>query len=97
LAVVATNARLDKAGCQRLAIMAQAGLARAIQPVYTPSDGDVVFALATGRAGAASPADLMLLGTIAADTLSVAVVQSVRTAVRLGGLPAARDLGVTFP
>ncbi|MEL6422909.1 MAG: P1 family peptidase, partial [Pseudomonadota bacterium] len=49
VAVVATDAPLGKAQCQRLAIMAQTGLARAVWPTHTPLDGDVVFALATGR------------------------------------------------
>ncbi|HEX9556597.1 MAG TPA: P1 family peptidase, partial [Reyranella sp.] len=48
IAVVATNARLDKASAKRLAVMAQDGLARAIRPVHTPQDGDTVFAIATG-------------------------------------------------
>ncbi len=50
LAVVATDATLSKAQCHRLAVMAQDGLARAIYPVHTPLDGDVVFAAATGTA-----------------------------------------------
>jgi L-aminopeptidase/D-esterase-like protein len=48
IAVVATNARLDKASAQRLAMIAQDGLARSIRPVHTPQDGDTVFAVATG-------------------------------------------------
>ena len=55
LAVVATDAQLTKAQCKRLAVMAQSGLARAIYPVHTPLDGDVVFAAATGRKAAADP------------------------------------------
>src|SRR5262249_16219007 len=48
LVVVATDALLTKAQTRRLAIMAQDGLARAIRPVHTPLDGDIVFAAATG-------------------------------------------------
>src|SRR4051794_4391482 len=48
LAVVTTDAKLSKAQCHRLAVMTQTGLARAIYPVHTPLDGDVVFAAATG-------------------------------------------------
>src|SRR3972149_23230 len=51
IGVVATNAALTKSDCYRLAVMAQAGLARTIRPVYTPVDGDTIFALATGAAG----------------------------------------------
>ena len=53
LAVVATDAKLSKAQCKRLAVMAQSGLSRAIYPVHTPLDGDVVFAAALGRKAAA--------------------------------------------
>ncbi len=49
LAVVATDAKLSKAQCKRLAVMAQSGLSRAIYPVHTPLDGDVVFAAALGK------------------------------------------------
>ena len=49
VAVVATNARLDKAQATRLAIMADDGLAQAVRPAHSPVDGDSVFVLATGR------------------------------------------------
>lgn len=50
IAVVATNARLDKAQTNRLAAVAQDGFARAIRPVHTQMDGDTLFALSTGTA-----------------------------------------------
>ncbi len=53
LAVVATDAKLTKAQAKRLAVMAQTGLARAIYPVHTPLDGDIVFAAAMGGKAAA--------------------------------------------
>lgn len=79
LAVVATDAVLTPAQARRLAIMAQAGLARAIRPVFTPFDGDVVFALATGRRPLVDPTPLTLarLGAMAADTLARAVARGV--------------------
>ncbi|MCC6628846.1 MAG: P1 family peptidase [Chloroflexi bacterium] len=92
VAVVATSAALDKAGCTRLAMMAQAGLARAIRPAHTPFDGDTVFALATGDGPTAAPAELLRLGAVAADVLAAAVVRGILAATALGGLPAARDL-----
>ena len=55
LVVVATDATLTKAQAKRLAVMAQDGLARAIYPVHTPLDGDIVFAAATGRRPLADP------------------------------------------
>ena len=78
IAVVATNARLTKSEAHRLAVMAQTGLARAIHPVHSPLDGDVVFALATGEVALGEPVrGLTLLGAAAADTLSRAVARGV--------------------
>ena len=85
IAVVATNARLDKASAQRLAMMAQDGLARAIRPVHTPQDGDTVFAVATGTHDLGiDPLALGELGTLAADCLARAVARGVYNAATLG-------------
>jgi len=91
LAVVATDARLDKGGCRRLAIMAQDGLARAIRPAHTPFDGDAVFALATGEGPPAAPAALLRLGNAAADCLARAVMRALLAAESLGGVPSWRQ------
>jgi L-aminopeptidase/D-esterase-like protein len=82
IAVVATNVRLDKAQANRLAIMAQDGLARAIRPVHTPFDGDTVFALSTRKLALPEPAaaTLMRLGHLAADCLSRAVARAILSA-----------------
>lgn len=81
LAVVATDAVLTKAQARRLAVMAQDGLARAIQPVHTPLDGDAVFAVATGRVPLADPViDLARIGDAAARTLARAVAIGVHRA-----------------
>jgi L-aminopeptidase/D-esterase-like protein len=90
LGVVATNAVLTKAEASLVARMAHDGFARAIAPVHTPSDGDVIFALATGkRAGAA---DVGLIGALAADVTAQAIVNAVRLADPLPSLPSARSL-----
>jgi D-aminopeptidase len=84
LAVVVTDAGLTKTQARRLAIMAQDGLARAIRPVHTPLDGDVVFAAATGTEPLADPiVGLSLLGTAAADVLARAVARAVYEATAL--------------
>jgi D-aminopeptidase len=78
IAVVATNARLTKREAHRLAVMAQTGLGRAIYPVHTPLDGDVVYAAATREvAFEATPAALAELGAHAANTLARAVARGV--------------------
>jgi len=87
IAVVATDAALDKAGSRRLAIMAQDGLARAIRPIHTPFDGDTVFALSTGTGGPVERAALLALGSAAADCLARAIMRAVLAAEPLGGVP----------
>ncbi|HEY5379920.1 MAG TPA: P1 family peptidase [Pseudolabrys sp.] len=78
LAVVATDAKLSKAQCKRLAVMAQSGLSRAIYPVHTPLDGDVVFAAAMGAKPLPDPAfSLSELGMLAANVLARAVARGV--------------------
>lgn len=91
IAVVATNARLTKAEASRMALMADDGLARAVNPAHTPADGDTVFALATGRWQ--GQADVLTIGALAAEALSEAIVRAATQATASGGLPAARDLG----
>lgn len=76
LGVVATNLALDKAQAQRLAMMAQDGLARAIRPIHTPFDGDTIFAMAMGTQIISSqdlPRTLAIAGTMAADCVVNAV------------------------
>src|SRR5262245_46093880 len=95
LAVVATDATLTKAELKRLAVMAQCGLARAIHPVHTPLDGDLVFAAATARRPLADPLrGLTTLGTLAAHVLARAVARAVYEAQALpfpGAQPSWRD------
>ena len=91
IGVVATDAVLDKAQCRKLAAMAHDGLARCINPVHTPFDGDTLFALATGASGLSG--NLTLIGTLAAEVTARAVLNAIFHAAGLPGLPAARDLG----
>lgn len=90
IGLVATNARLTKVQAQRLAMMADDGLARAIFPSHTAGDGDTVFALATGQWTGA--ADVTQIGALAADVMAHAIVRAATEATGLPNLPAARDL-----
>lgn len=107
IAVVATDAAISPAGCRRIAIAAQDGLAHTIRPAHTPVDGDTVFALATGavqvpaRWGpsekvptAMSPetALLTVIGAAAADCLARAVLVGVLAATSVAGIPTYRGL-----
>ena len=91
IAVVATNARLSKEQANRLALMADDGLARAINPSHTIGDGDTVFALATGSWD--GQVNMTVVGGLAAEVLSEAVVRAATQAAASGGLSSARDLG----
>jgi L-aminopeptidase/D-esterase-like protein len=92
IAVVATDAALDKGGCRRLAIMAQDGLPRAIRPAHTPFDGDTVFALSTGTGQSVGPGELLKLGNAAADCLARAIMRAMLAAEPLGGVASWRQL-----
>ena len=94
IGVIATDAPLSKAQAHRLAVVGHDGLARSINPVHTPSDGDTLFALSTGRA-AGSPG-MMVLSTMAAEAVAMATVRAVlaaRTLTTAEGLhlPCAAD------
>jgi L-aminopeptidase/D-esterase-like protein len=80
LAVVATDATLDKAGCGRLAVMGHVGLARALSPVHTVVDGDTVFGLSTATRPVPDLAGLRELQAAAAEVVSRAVVHAVLAA-----------------
>lgn len=90
LGVVATNAVFNKVEMTKIAQMAQDGLARVINPVHTPWDGDTIFAASTGTSTVR--AQMGMVGAIAAEAMSQAVVQAVLTATAIPGYPAARDL-----
>lgn len=96
LAVIATDAPLNKADLNRLAQVAHDGFALAIRPTHTPFDGDLIFALSTApaaaTAGPVAPALLAALGALAAQTVARAIVRGVRAATSLAGIPALRDL-----
>ncbi len=105
LAVVATDAALDKAECSRLAMGAHDGMARAVRPIHTLVDGDVSFALATGarelpderaasgiiRARATRPAQVSVLIAAAADVVARAIGHAVLAATSAGNMASYLD------
>jgi L-aminopeptidase/D-esterase-like protein len=90
IGVVATNARLTKAEALRIAEMAQDGIARAIVPSHTPSDGDTLFVLGTGELRADT--NVGVVGQLAAEAVTDAILRAVRLAKGLPGFPAASDI-----
>lgn len=92
---IAVNADLTPAEARRVAIMAQDGLARAIRPIHTPFDGDVLFVLATATRPLGHelrPRLILQLGAIAADCVARAVARGVYEAETLGDSVGYRDL-----
>ena len=85
LACVCTDAALDKRGCGIVARIASAGIARAVDPAFTPNDGDVAFCLASGTGTPARPGPdtscmLTVLGTAAASATAAAFRDAIRQA-----------------
>jgi L-aminopeptidase/D-esterase-like protein len=88
IGVVATNATLTKEEVNKVAQMAQDGIARTVRPAHTMVDGDTLFALATGGV----EGDVNVVGAYAAEVVAEAVVRAVRQAEGAGGLPAWSEL-----
>lgn len=87
IAIVATDAALDKAGARRLAEVAHAGMARAIVPSHTAFDGDLVFAVSTGERAISGPLDEIAIGHAAALCLTRAIARGVHAARPMPGNP----------
>lgn len=90
IGAVVTNALLDKSSCRRVAIMGHTGLASSIFPVHTPFDGDTVFCASTSE----TPADTVLVGTMAAAAMAEAVQNAVLSARSAYGLKSAADISL---
>ncbi len=88
LGVVATNAALTKEQANKIAQMAQDGIARCIRPSHTMHDGDVIFALSLGS----GRADVTVVGAVAAELVAEAIVRAIQKAESMGGIPAAKDV-----
>ena len=88
LCVVFTNARFEKAQLCKIAGMAHDGYARSINPVHTSADGDSIYAASIGDVAA----DQDLVGALAAEVVSEAIIRAVENAEGAYGYPALRDL-----
>ena len=93
IGLVATDAKLDKAQAQKVAQMAHDGLARAINPAHTMFDGDTIFAVATGKTTSTKPANVTLIGALAAEAMTQAIVRAIRAAKSIPNFPSSTDLG----
>ncbi len=81
IGVVITDAAVTKVEAKQIAVMAHDGFARALYPVHTPGDGDLLFVLSTGaRTLDRDALSLLTLGTVAANTVARAIAQGVHAA-----------------
>ena len=80
LVVVATDAALTKVQCTKMAAVAQNGMARALNPVHTMDDGDIVFGVATARGPAPDPGAYRQITVEAANAVSRAIVRALLAA-----------------
>ena len=88
LAVVMTNAYFTKSQLCKISGMAQDGLARSIRPIHTSADGDTVYALSSGTISA----DMDLVGTLAAEVVSEAIINAVTSCEGAYGFKSYRDI-----
>jgi len=93
IGVVATNAKLDKEGANKVAQMAHNGLARTIRPAHTMFDGDTIFVLATGK----KKSDVSSVGAFAAEVVAQAILRAVKATEPAGGLPSVRSARLQEP
>ena len=88
IGAIITNARFDKSQLSKIAGMAHNGYARSIRPVHTSADGDSIYALSVGNIAA----DCDMVGTLAADVMSEAILSAVKNAESAYGYLAYKDL-----
>ncbi len=88
LGVIATNAKLSKSSATKIAMVSHDGYARAINPVHTMEDGDLIFCMSTGDV----EVNLTTLGAIAAQVMAQAIQNAVKSADSLYGIPGYREV-----
>ncbi len=90
IGIIACNGSFTKVQCNKIAAMGHNGMARAIRPIHTTMDGDMLFALATGDM--AVPLDVA--GEMAAIVVERAIIKAVKAAAPAGGLPSWQSFGL---
>ena len=90
IGAIITNAKFTKSQLCKIAGMTHNGFARSIKPVHTSADGDSIYALSVGDVSA----DMDLVGTLAADVMSEAIIRAVGAADSAYGYPAAKELNL---
>lgn len=87
IGVVITNAQLNKSQLCKISGMAQDGYARSIRPVHTSADGDSIYSVSVGNI----PADMDIVGTLAAQVTSEAIIRAVQNCESSFGFLSAKN------
>lgn len=88
IGIIGTNAILTKAEANKIAEMAHNGFARSINPIHTMMDGDTIFTMGTNKI----KSDINLIGTLAAEVMSKAIVNGIYFAEKSHGLKGYKDI-----
>lgn len=88
IGVVATNAKLDKAGCKKISQMAHDGYAKAIFPIHTSHDGDTIFTMATGEV----EVDITLLGSLAVEVVEKSIINAIKNSSSVKNILSYKDM-----
>ena len=88
IGIVATNAKLDKAGCKKVSQMAHNGYAKTIFPIHTPHDGDTIFTISTGEV----ETDITLLGSLATEVIEKSIINAIKNADSVGEIHSYKDI-----
>ena len=88
IGVVATNAKLTKDEINKVAQMAQDGIANTVKPAHTMFDGDTIFAMATNK----KRADVNIVGAFAAEAVSMAIIDGINSSTPINGIPSFNNL-----
>ncbi len=88
IGVIATNAKLSKSQASKISEMAHNGYARSINPVHTLLDGDTIFTMGTNKI----ESDINLIGSLAAEVMSRAIVNGIKSADSYKGFKAYKDI-----
>lgn len=90
IGIVATNAKLDKAGCKKVSQMAHDGYAKAIFPIHTSHDGDTIFTMATGEV----ETDITLLGSLAVEVVEKSIINAIKNANGVKNILSYKDMPI---
>ncbi len=92
IGIIATNAKIEAKAAKRIAIMSHSGMSRAIRPIHSPVDGDVIFVLSTGTLKKELTLnDINMVGELGARVCSRSIARAIYEAESLKGIPSWKE------